>query len=202
MTNKSEGAPKLFTVPAKPRTRTSDVLLTLIEFTNHPKVTLRSLTERFGDRTFGMLLVLVAIFSVIPFVSLIVGPLITLLGLQMAVGLTKTWLPRSVLDWQLSPEGVRTALCVFEPRVRAIERYVRPRWQFTEAPIVDRINGLIIVVLGMIIALPIPLANLGPALVLVLLGLGIMERDGLVKISAACMGLATLSVVYYLVFVH
>jgi hypothetical protein len=202
LTNKSQGAPRLFTVPAKQRTRTSDVLLTLIEYTNQSEVTLRSLTERLGDRTSGMLLVLVAIFSVIPFVSLIVGPLITILGLQMAVGLTKMWLPRSILDWQLPPGGVRTALCIFEPKVRAIERYVRPRWQFTEAPIVDRINGIIIAVLGMIIALPIPLANLGPALVLVLLGLGLMERDGLVQISAAGMGIATLGVVYYLVFVH
>ena len=81
MTKTPEGTPTLFTVPNKPRSRTSDVLLTLIESTNQPSVTLRNLTERLGDRTFGMLLVLAAIFSVIPFVSLISGLLIAILGL-------------------------------------------------------------------------------------------------------------------------
>ena len=201
MTNISEGSPTLFTVPVEPRKRTSDVLLTLIESINPSSVTLRNLTERLGDRTFGMLLVLAAIFSAIPFVSLIGGLLIAILGLQMTIGLTNTWLPKSILDWQLPPDKVRKALSTFEPKVRSIERYVRPRWQFTEAPIVDRINGVIIAVLGMIITLPIPLTNLAPAFVVVFLGLGLMERDGLVQLSAAFMGLAALGTVYYHVFV-
>lgn len=201
MSNISEGSPTLFTVPVEPRKRTSDVLLTLIESINPSSVTLRNLTERLGDRTFGMLLVLAAIFSAIPFVSLIGGLLIAILGLQMTIGLTNTWLPKSILDWQLPPDKVRKALSTFEPKVRSIERYVRPRWQFTEAPIVDRINGVIIAVLGMIITLPIPLTNLAPAFVVVFLGLGLMERDGLVQLSAAFMGLAALGTVYYHVFV-
>ena len=201
MTKTPEGTPTLFTVPNKPRSRTSDVLLTLIESTNQPSVTLRNLTERLGDRTFGMLLVLAAIFSVIPFVSLISGLLIAILGLQMAVGLTNTRLPKSIMDWPLSPSGVRSALTAFEPKVRAIERYLRPRWQFTEAPIIDRVNGIIITILGVVIALPIPLTNLAPALVAILLGLGLMERDGLVQLSAAIMGLFSLGAVYYLVLV-
>ena len=202
MTNRDNGAPTLFTVPDQPRTRTSDVLLSLIHSSNQPNVTLRRLTERLGDRTFGMLLVLVAIFSVIPFVSLIAGLLVTILGLQMAVGLPSAWLPKSILDWQLPSDRVRTALLAFESKVLTIERYVRPRWLFTEAPIVDRINGLIITILGMVITLPIPFTNIGPALVVILLGLGLMERDGLVQLSAACMGLTAVGTVYYFIFFH
>lgn len=147
-----------------------------------------------------MLLVLVAIFNIIPFVSLIAGFLITILGLQMAAGMARAWLPGSILYRPLPADRVRSALLAFAPKVRAIERYVRPRWQFTEAPIVDRLNGIVIALLGIVISIPIPFTNLGPAFVVILMGLGLMERDGLVQLSAACMGLLAMAVVYYLVF--
>ncbi len=176
------------------------MLLGLIERTRQPDVTLRSLTDRLGDRTFGMLLVLIAIFNVIPFVAVIAGPLIAVLGVQMAMGMTHAWLPKVILDRQLPPDGVQTALAMFEPHVRSMERFVRPRWQFSEAPVVDRINGLIIVILGIVIAFPIPFTNLGLALVVIVMGLGLMERDGLIQLSAALTGLTGMGVVAYLVF--
>jgi len=184
------GPATLFAVPEAARSRTSDVLLALIERARQPDVTLRTLTDRLGDRTFGMLLILVAMFNLIPFISLFAGLLITVLGVQMALGMRRARLPKSILDRQLPPERVRQALAVFEPRVRAMERFVRPRWRFTEAPIVDRCNGLVIALLGLVVAIPFPFTNLGPALVVVIMGLGLMERDGLVQLGAAAVGLA------------
>ncbi|BCE03699.1 exopolysaccharide biosynthesis protein [Marinicellulosiphila megalodicopiae] len=200
MTNEQNETSTLFTVPTVTRERTSDVLLTLIKAAKHADVTLRKLTDQLGDRTFGMLLILVTTFSVIPFVSIISGIIIMILGFQMAIGLTKTWLPKSVLDWKLPSNKVQSALELFEPKVRKIERYLRPRWAFTEAPIVDRINGVIIVILGLVVMIPIPLTNLGPAFAIILLGLGLMERDGLVQIAAATIGLIALGGVYFLAF--
>ncbi len=192
--------PALFTVPEVKRSRTSDVLLELAEQTQQASLTLRGMTERLGDRTFGMLLVLLSVFNIVPLVSLLAGLLICILGLQMAVGLRRVWLPKAILDRELPKESVRKALLAFEPKVRKIERFVRPRWQFTEAPIVDRINGLVIALLGAIITLPLPLTNLGPALVVVLMGLGLLERDGVVQVGAALLGLVAMGVVFYFVF--
>lgn len=191
----------LFEVPSQPRTRTSDVLLALAERSSQSKgVTLRNLTERLGDRTFGMLLVLFSIFNIIPFVSLFAGLFVVSLGLQMAVGMSQAWLPAFILDRTLPADRVRTAILAFEPKVRAIERYVRPRWKFSEAPIFDRINGLIIALLGMIIMIPLPLTNLGPALVVVVMGLGVMERDGLLQVCASVIGLLLMIVIGFLAF--
>ncbi|MDX1450968.1 MAG: exopolysaccharide biosynthesis protein [Oleiphilaceae bacterium] len=190
----------LFAVPAAKRSRTSDVLLELAEQCLQPTLTLRSMTERLGDRTFGMLLVLLAIFNIVPFVSLVAGLLIVSLGLQMAFGLRRVWLPKAIMDRALPQSSVRKALLAFEPRVRKIERYVRPRWHFTEAPIVDRINGFVIALLGAVITLPLPLTNLGPALVVVLMGLGLLERDGLVQLGAALLGIGAMLAVYVFLF--
>jgi hypothetical protein len=192
----------IFSVPDQARSRTSDVVVLLIDRTRQEDVTLRNLTDRLGDRTFGMLLVLMAVFNFIPLVSVFFGVLISLLGMQMVVGMKSARLPKMVLDRQLSPERVRAALQKIEPKLRSIEKYIRPRWLFTEAPIIDRINGLVVIVLGAIITVPIPFTNLVPALLVILMGVGLLERDGLVQVAAASFGLIFLIIFTFLVFGH
>ena len=191
---------RIFSVPGKRRSRTSDVFRLLAKQLTGETVTLRSLMERLGDRTFGALLVLVAAFNIIPFVSLISGMLVAALGFQMFLGKKRAWLPVKVLDWPLPADRVRSALLLFEPRIRSIERWVRPRWHFTEAPVVDRMNGLAIAILGVIVALPIPFANLAPALAIIVMGLGLLERDGMIQLLSLLFALASMGFVYWLVF--
>ncbi|WP_202802004.1 exopolysaccharide biosynthesis protein [Catenovulum agarivorans] len=188
--NKSNTHRSLFSVPERPRTRTSDVLILLIAKSKQSSnISLRALTDRMADRTFGILLIVISIFNVIPFASLIAGLLIICLGLQMSFGRTQAWLPSVILDRKLDSNSVIVALQTFEPKIRTIEQYLRPRLQFTEAYIVDRINGLIIALLGAIITLPIPLTNIAPALIVIVMGLGLLERDGLVQLIAAFLGI-------------
>ncbi|TNC81384.1 MAG: ABC transporter permease [Oleiphilus sp.] len=191
MTSQPEPAP-LFSVPNETRSRTSEVLRSLAERSDHANVSLRTLTEGLGDRSFGMLLILIAVFNVLPLISIISGLLVIALGAQMALGLRQARLPRFILDRQLPPDKVKSALLSVAPRVRKIERYIRPRWHFTEAPIVDRINGIVLALLGCIIAIPLPLTNLAPAAIVIMMGMGLLERDGLVQVIAAALGLAAI----------
>lgn len=192
-TTPEPGPQDLFAIPPQARSRTSDVFGELADRARQGNVSLRILTERLGDRTFGVLLVMLAAFNVIPLVSLFSGLLIASLGLQMALGIRQAKLPNRILDWPLPAERVADTLVVFEQKIRLLERYIRPRWQFSEAPVVDRMNGLLIALLGLITALPLPLTNLGPALVVVVMGLGLLERDGLVQCLA--FGIGVLAIV-------
>ena len=199
--NEAEKAePTPFEVPNKARSRTSDVLRELAEQMELPTTSLRRLSERFGDRTFGMLLIIIAIISVLPLISFVAGILIFMLGGQMLMGKVAAWLPKAVLDYQLNGLKVKNAFLAFAPRVSAFEKYIRPRWQITEAPIVDRLNGLVIMLLGATIAVPLPLTNIGPALVINLMGLGLMERDGLVQVASLFLAMLTIALLYFFVF--
>lgn len=200
MTYPNDNERDLFIIPDQARTRTSDVILSLMERAEEGDLTLRNLIGRFGDRTFGMLMVLLAVFTVIPFISFLSGALIVSLGLQMALGRKVAWLPRFVLDKVLPADKVIYALRLFEPKVRAIEDYVRPRWRFTEAPIIDRSIGVIIFVLGLIILLPLPFANLLPALVLMVLGVGLTERDGLLQFVTCMISLLLMLIMALMLF--
>ncbi|HAS6141704.1 TPA: exopolysaccharide biosynthesis protein [Vibrio vulnificus] len=187
----------LFAVPENQRSRTSDVIVELINQAQSPGITLRNLTDRLGDRTFGMLLMLIALFNVLPLVSIIGGILIATLGLQMILGRRKAWLPSVILDRELPNEKVQAILRTFEPKVRKLEEYIYPRIQYMEAPVVDQVNGCIILLLGLLISLPFPFTNIAPAFVVMIMGLGLMERDGLLQIGSFLLGMLSIGGIGY-----
>ncbi|HAS8152530.1 exopolysaccharide biosynthesis protein [Vibrio vulnificus] len=187
----------LFAVPENQRSRTSDVIVELIKQAQSPGITLRNLTDRLGDRTFGMLLMLIALFNVLPLVSIIGGILIATLGLQMILGRRKAWLPSVILDRELPNDKVQAMLRTFEPKVRKLEQYIYPRIQYMEAPVVDQVNGCIILLLGLLISLPFPFTNIAPAFVVMIMGLGLMERDGLLQIGSFLLGMLSIGGIGY-----
>ncbi|WP_046030861.1 exopolysaccharide biosynthesis protein [Vibrio vulnificus] len=187
----------LFAVPENQRSRTSDVIVELIKQAQSPGITLRNLTDRLGDRTFGMLLMLIALFNVLPLVSIIGGILIATLGLQMIWGRRKAWLPSVILDRELPNDKVQAILRTFEPKVRKLEQYIYPRIQYMEAPVVDQVNGCIILLLGLLISLPFPFTNIAPAFVVMIMGLGLMERDGLLQIGSFLLGMLSIGGIGY-----
>ncbi|HFQ5211857.1 TPA: exopolysaccharide biosynthesis protein [Vibrio vulnificus] len=187
----------LFAVPENQRSRTSDVIVELIKQAQSPGITLRNLTDRLGDRTFGMLLMLIALFNVLPLVSIIGGILIATLGLQMILGRRKAWLPSVILDRELPNDKVQAILRTFEPKVRKLEQYIYPRIQYMEAPVVDQVNGCIILLLGLLISLPFPFTNIAPAFVVMIMGLGLMERDGLLQIGSFLLGMLSIGGISY-----
>ena len=163
----------------------------LAEHAGDRQLSFALLVERLGDRTYGLLLIVLAALNVIPMVSLLAGPVIATLGLQMALGIRRPWLPQRLLALELPAARTKQALIGIVPMIRRLERYLRPRWHFTEAPIVDRSLGVVTLLLGLIVTIPAPFTNIPPSLIIMLLGLGLVERDGLVQIIG--LGLATAS---------
>ena len=188
----------IFIAPEERRRRTSDVLVDLANRCSGKTITLRELMNGLGDRTYGVALIILAAFNIIPFVSTFSGLIVAFIGTQLLFGFSRLYLPDRMLDHQLPAERVRSSLTVFSRKVITLEKFIRPRWHFTEAPIVDRFNGMMIMMLGVVIALPIPFANFGPAFVLIIMALGLLERDGVVQILAAAFGFFIMGVIYTL----
>lgn len=182
----------LFQPPVETRSRTSSVLQELSELARQQELDFAALVERLGDRTYGLLLVVLAVVNVVPLLSLIAGPVMAGLGLQMLLGIHRPWFPARLLKLPLPRERTAQALASAVPGIRKLEKFVRPRWHFSEAPIVDRSLGLIILVLGLIVSIPAPFTNLPPSFVILLLGLGLAERDGLLQLTGMVFGLLAL----------
>jgi hypothetical protein len=88
------------------------------------------------------------------------------------------WLRRRSVNAQVFGMVVSRAVPVFH----RIERFSRPRWQGLAGT--SRMLGLVCLIQAFVIALPIPLGNLAPAVCVALIVFGMLQRDGLIIAGA------------------
>jgi hypothetical protein len=161
---------------------------------------LRDLLAGLGRRAFGMLLLIATLpaFIPIPIGGAISGPLVVLIGVQLLVGKRRPWLPEFLA--RRGPH--RHALARFDrmisPWLARLEKLVRPRLpQLFGYRAAAMFTGLLLVLLGLLLSLPIPLTNYLFGALLLLFALALLERDGallLVAWGAAAIAIAVFGV--------
>ena len=158
---------------------------------------LRGLLAGLGRRAFGMLLFVATLpaFIPIPVGGAISGPLVMLIGVQLLAGRRRPWLPRFIAV--RGPH--RGALLRFHrlvaPWLTRLERLVRPRLpQLFLQRMAMMLTGLLLVLLGFLLSLPIPLTNYLFGGLLLLFAFAMLERDGALLLVAWAGGLASIAV--------
>jgi hypothetical protein len=150
-------------------------------------VTLRELLGYVGEQgmlVFCAILAAPFLFPVsLPFMSGLLGPPMLLIG--MAVTLNRIpWFPRKLLDRALPSYTVQHVLLRVTRWSERVEHLIRPRLLgMTASAAVNVVNGisLMLAVLLLMAPLPfVPLANTLPGVAIMLLALGMAERDGVV----------------------
>jgi hypothetical protein len=166
------------------RSHLSTDLATLHARVKDKALTLAELKHALEGRGSAMLLILLALpfcFVAIPGLSMPFGIAISLIGACLVVG-REPWLPRFIMNRRLSSTRSDQLLVGATKVARQLEKFVRPRLSFLHAgPGMLRLIGLGIVIagVGLMLPLPIPFSNSIPAWAVVLLAVGMMEKDGL-----------------------
>jgi hypothetical protein len=162
-------------------------------------MSLRRLLELIGEE--GMLLVC-AVLSLpflipvsVPGVSTVFGLAIVLFSVGITINRVP-WLPQRVLDRPLPAEALRQTFQKAERVVKRVEGIVQPRLLVVSAtPIVRALHGAGLVLGGLLLMVPfgfVPFSNTLPAVAILLLALGMLERDGWLIIGGHVMNAATL----------
>lgn len=140
-----------------------------------------------GRRAFGMLLLISALPAFIPFPGggAISGPLTVLVGIQLLSGRRQPWLPKAV--GRRGPH--RGALARFQRHVARplawLEKLVRPRLSGMFGHRAATVcSGLLLVLLGVLMSLPIPFTNYPLGGLILLFALALLERDGVLMLIA------------------
>ena len=148
-----------------------------------------------GRRAFGMLLFVAALpaFIPIPIGGALSGPLVVLIAAQLLVGLRRPWLPRFIA--RRGPK--RQALARFErsvdPWLGRLERIVRPRLTAVlDHRVATAFTGLLLLLLGLLLSLPIPFTNYVFGGIVLLYALALLERDGALMLAAWGAGIVAL----------
>ena len=169
---------------APPQPRLSTDLEMLHARLKGKSLTLAELKQALKGRGSAILLILLALpfcFIAIPGLSTPFGIAICLIGAWLIIG-REPWLPRFIMRRRLSTARLDQLLSGSIKVACKLEKFARPRLAFLHAgPGMLRLIGLGIVIagLGLMLPLPIPFSNSMPAWAVVLLAIGMMEKDGL-----------------------
>ncbi|WP_349367450.1 exopolysaccharide biosynthesis protein [Salinarimonas sp.] len=162
--------------------RTSQILERLVADEPDPTITLGEIVRRLRARAFGVLLILFAAPMLIPTppgFSTVAAILIVLVAFQFLILRRSLWLPQRLARRPVQTAFLQRVVAWTAPKLRRIERFARPRAIGMTRLRARRPLGLLILVLAAIMALPIPfIGNTPPAIAIVLMGFGMIERDG------------------------
>jgi hypothetical protein len=158
---------------------TSEVLRALIAEAPRDEFTLRWLIGSLPHRSFGAILVFLAVIAMVPVVSIPAGLLIAVLAVQIVLGYHTPILPRSLMNRPLPSSYLRSLEQHAIPLLTRLETAVRPRWPtFVHGML--RVTGVVVLLLTVILlTFPLPLSNIPPAAVITLIALADTEQDGL-----------------------
>ena len=158
--------------------------------TGDPDEVLRlgDLLKDFGPAAFGLLLFIGVLPAFIPIPGVggaVGGPMVVLVGVQLLLGLRKVWLPAFLA--RRGPH--RSAMVRFRQRMapwlRRLEKLVRPRMGgLVDNRVALSFTGLLLILLGILLALPIPFTNYVFGFLLLLFALALLERDGALLLVA------------------
>jgi hypothetical protein len=146
------------------------------------RIEVARLLEVFGDRSFGAVLFLFAVPNMIllpPGASAFFGVPLMLVAAQLAWGRESLWLPERIRRWSFDRSVFQKVVNGTRPYLRQAERLLAPRLVFLFGAFGTRLIGLGCLVLAILIALPIPLANFLSGLAISVFALALLQRDGI-----------------------
>lgn len=171
------------------RTNERKVSQIIADLAREPKesVSLADLLAVLDERAFGVLMLILSLPSAvglgaIPGLSTVFGIPQIFVSLQMILGAHSPWLPGIVLKRSIPMKDFRTIAEKSGPYLARIEKVLRPRLTLMTSNLAERVLGLILLLLSIMVALPIPFANQPPAVAQGLIALGLIEEDGVVAL--------------------
>lgn len=145
-----------------------------------------------GDRGYGLMIFILAVPNVLPIyipgLSAIFGIPLALIALQMMLGLPRPWLPKPLMRRPLRRREFASMTQRLMPWLLRLERLLKPRLPILTSLWAERAIGLFALVLAVMLALPIPFTGIPLGAALALMGIGLLERDGLVLLAGAAAG--------------
>jgi len=164
----------------------SEVLEALVENTEGERASVDDLLSAFDNRAYGPLLLVPAVLAIspagfIPGMSLVTGPIISLLSAQMIFSRSGPWLPKKLRSFSLPRDTLVGAVEKMKPWAIWIEKAFRNRLTFLARPPLSYLLAATCIFLG-ITMYPLAFVPFGvwaPGAAVMFFALGLTSRDGL-----------------------
>ena len=164
-----------------PPPRLSEILTTLAGDESRERISVHDMVETMRARAFGALLLIFAFPNILPTppgTAGILGLPLLFLSAQMMLGLDP-WLPGFIARRSMARGTFQALVERITPWLLRAERLLKARMELLAHPRAQRLLGALCLTVSVALVLPVPFANLVPSVALCIIGLGVLERDGL-----------------------
>jgi hypothetical protein len=141
------------------------------------RISLGDMAEAFGDRAFGLLILLLLLPAMIPGMASVFGVPILVLGVQMGLGRRTPKLPAFIARQSIRRTDLLRLAGASSKWLSKVERYVKPRPGFFTSAAGDRLFGWLTAYVALMLILPGPGTNGPPAFGNIVMALGLVEHD-------------------------
>jgi hypothetical protein len=171
--------------------RTSSLLSALAALPGQ-RISVATIIGALQDRAYALLVVLLGLPNCLPMpppIPLVCGLVLTFVAAQMLAGRATPWLPKALLSKSIGQAELAKAVARALPALTRLERVSRPRLTMLGGAAAIPVLGLLILVLalGLVVAAPF-IGQIPLGLAVSLVGLGLVERDGLFILAGALIG--------------
>lgn len=175
---------------------TSILLEALLRKAPGDHVTLDWLVGELRERSFGVVMLVMALIALIPGGSTFIGFLLAYPAIQMILARPGPTLPQFIAQRRLPTARLAGVFARASVALKWLEQFIRPRWQ-TPFEATKRVVGVVVLSLAPTLIWPFPFSHIIPSLVIALLSLAYLEEDGVllcVALAAAAVSLAITAV--------
>lgn len=176
--------------PARP---TSAVLANLLAADLPATVTPDWIIDGLGQRSYGLVMLLLGLLALMPGLSLVAGLLLVWMSSQMILARPAPTMPRVLRRRAVPTRRFAGLLTRLIPAMRFVERFIHPRWP-TPFAATQRGLGILLLLLGISLMSPIPFTQYVPAIVIMAMAIAYLERDGVMLVGSVAGALLSLAI--------
>jgi hypothetical protein len=183
----------------------SELLAEFVDNLTSEKVSVKEIINYFGDQGFFLLLIIFALPTAIPLpyppgLTILTGLPLIILAVQMLLYKRMPSLPRWIMSFQIKTTLIIKIVQKILPYIYKMENITTPRILILSSMMGEKVIGVISLICAIFIASPLFFAHLIPAIGIILMCLGFINRDGIViiiGIITSITGIVIASIVLY-----
>jgi hypothetical protein len=170
--------------------RTSEIVARVARENQAETISVGQLVEALHDRSFGAIIILFALPNAIVPIAWVLGLPILLLAVQLVMGRQRPWLPEFMNRQTIGRETFDKISEYVVRYLNIMEKWLKPRWNWLTTDTAERIIGLWMAFLVLVLLVPVPFGNALPAFGISIIAAGLIEKDGAAIVVGSLIGLA------------
>jgi hypothetical protein len=163
-----------------PGRRLSQILADIAAEEGRERVSVADILAAMHGRAFGALMLIFAFPNILPSPPGLAGVLglpLIFLSAQMMLG-RMPWLPAFIGQRSVTRDAFAGLVDRAAPWLTRAERLLTQRLSRLASGAAERALGAVCLMLSLLLVLPVPFGNMLPSIAISLIGLGVLERDG------------------------